>query len=185
MFLWCKLILQQYTMVSFFHVLSSLQLSCMCLKMLSLAKSFFQCFLISHKLLLLFTQRYLFLLMAQPYLLTKVILFFPWVTVCRTICFQNQITVLNELLVSSRPSTSWQHSAVISPIWPVTADPTQASAGKENAQKCKSHIGTLWMCDPKCHFHLYIRNWQDRLELMYIWAQQCFPQDRDNLTASM
>jgi len=121
MLFWCKLHLQQYTMVSFFHVLSSLLLPCTCLNLLSLDKGFFQCFLISHKLLLLFTQHHLFLLMTQPYLLTKVIFFFPWVTLCRTICFQNQITALNELLVSSRPFTSWQHSVVMSPIWLGTA----------------------------------------------------------------
>lgn len=121
MLFWCKSNPQQCTMVYFFDVLSSLQLSCMCLKMPSLNKGFFQCFLFSHKLSLLFTHRYLFLLMTQPYLLTQVIFLFLWVTVCRTICFQNQITALNELLVSSRPSTSWQHSPVISRIWLATS----------------------------------------------------------------
>lgn len=118
-FFWCKFNLQQYTMMSSSHVLSSLEMSCICLKTLSLEKGILPVF--SHKLLLLSTQHYLCLVMAQSYLFTKVFFFYPWVRVCRTICFQNQITALNELLVSSRPSTSWQHSLVISAMWLVTA----------------------------------------------------------------
>lgn len=62
--------------------------------------------------------------------------FFPQVTVHGTICFQNKISALNELLAWSRPYTSWQHSLAISPSWLVAPG---LSRKEENIKRSVNH----------------------------------------------